>query len=40
MKAVAGKFDLDIVRIEVDPGILVGAEWNPNEMEQAEFDLL
>jgi hypothetical protein len=40
MKAVAGKFDLDIVRIEVDPGILVGAEWNPNEMEQAEFNLL
>lgn len=31
---------LDIVRIEIDPNVLVGADWNPNEMEQAEFTLL
>jgi len=40
MKSVPLKTDLDIARIEVDPNILVGAEWNPNEMEQAEFTLL
>jgi len=32
--------DLDIERIEVDPADLVGAEWNPNEMGENEFNLL
>ena len=40
MKSVPFKSDMDIVRAEVDPNILVGADWNPNEMEQAEFMLL
>jgi DNA repair exonuclease SbcCD nuclease subunit len=31
---------LDVVRIEIDPNELVGATWNPNEMEKDEFDLL
>lgn len=32
--------DMDIKRIEIDPNSLVGAEWNPNKMEEAEFSLL
>jgi len=40
MSAAVAEVKLDIERIEVDPNDLVGAEWNPNEMEQAEFTLL
>lgn len=31
---------LDIARIEIDPSKLVGADWNPNEMQKEEFALL
>lgn len=31
---------LDVVRIEIDPNELVGAAWNPNEMEKEDFALL
>lgn len=31
---------MDIKRIEIDPNVLIGSDWNPNEMAEAEFDLL
>lgn len=36
----AAEAALDIERAVLDPNELVGAEWNPNEMEKAEFNLL
>ena len=30
----------DISRIEIDPTLLVGADWNPNEMDLENFNLL
>jgi hypothetical protein len=30
----------DISRIEIDPNLLIGSEWNPNEMAPEEFNLL
>lgn len=40
MSAALNEVALDIEREILDPNDLVGAEWNPNEMEKAEFDLL
>jgi hypothetical protein len=40
MSAALNEVTLDIEREILDPNILVGAEWNPNEMPKAEFDLL
>jgi hypothetical protein len=31
---------LDISRMELDPNVLIGAEWNPNEMAVEDFNLL
>jgi len=31
---------MDVARAELDPGELIGADWNPNEMTEAEFSLL
>jgi hypothetical protein len=30
----------DILRFEVDPNLLIGSDWNPNEMSTEEFSLL
>jgi hypothetical protein len=30
----------DISRVELDPNVLIGAEWNPNEMAIEDFNLL